>query len=114
VEAKGTKRAKIKKGDQVVVIAGRDNGKRGRVLEVLPAQSRVKVEGVAMQKKHQRANPQNNRGGGIIDREAYINISNVQLIDPQTGKPTRVKYEKGDDGKKVRVASGSGHTLDKG
>ena len=81
----GTKRAKIKKGDQVVVIAGRDNGKRGRVLEVVPANGKVKVEGVAMMKKHQRANPQNNRGGGIIDKEAYINISNVQLIDPQTG-----------------------------
>ena len=75
---KGTKRSKIRKGDQVVVIAGRDNGKRGRVLEVLPAKSRIKVEGVAVQKKHQRANPQNNRGGGIIDREAYIDISNVQ------------------------------------
>jgi large subunit ribosomal protein L24 len=114
VQAKGTKRAKIRKGDQVVVIAGRDNGKRGRVLEVLPAKNRVKVEGVAVQKKHQRANPQNNRGGGIIDREAYINISNVQLIDPQTGKPTRIKYEVGEDGKKTRIATGSGHTLDKG
>ena len=78
----GTKRAKIKKGDQVIVIAGRDNGKRGRVLEVLPAKNRVKVEGVAIMKKHQKANPQNNRGGGIIDKEAYIDISNVQLIDP--------------------------------
>jgi len=110
---KGTKRAKIRKGDQVVVIAGRDNGKRGRVLEVLPAKSRVKVEGVAVQKKHQRANPQNNRGGGIIDREAYIDISNVQLIDPQSGKPTRVKYHVAEDGSKSRVAAKSGHALDK-
>ena len=110
----GTKRAKIRKGDQVVVIAGRDNGKRGRVLEVVPADGKVKVEGVAMMKKHQRANPQNNRGGGIIDKEAYINISNVQLIDPQTGKPTRVRYEVGSDGSKTRVAAKSGHALDKG
>ena len=103
--ARGTKRSKIRKGDQVVVIAGRDNGKRGRVLEVKPAEGRVKVEGIAMQKKHQRANPQNNRGGGIIDREAFIDISNVQLIDPQTGKPTRVRYEMNDDGSKTRSRS---------
>ena len=110
--ATGTKRSKIRKGDQVVVIAGRDNGKRGRVLEVKPAEGRIKVEGVAMQKKHQRANPQNNRGGGIIDREAFINISNVQLIDPQTGKPTRVRYEVNEDGSKTRVST-RGNILDK-
>ena len=110
--ARGTKRSKIRKGDQVVVIAGRDNGKRGRVLEVKPAEGRVKVEGIAMQKKHQRANPQNNRGGGIIDREAFIDISNVQLIDPQTGKPTRVRYEMNDDGSKTRVST-RGSVLDK-
>ena len=110
----GTKRSRIKKGDQVVVIAGRDNGKRGRVLEVEPTKGRIKVEGIAMQKKHQRANPQSNRGGGIIDREAFINISNVQLIDPETGKPTRVRYEINEDGSKARVAVRSGHTLDKG
>lgn len=110
---KGTKRSKIRKGDTVEIMAGRDNGKRGRVLEVVPAKNQVKVEGVAIQKKHQRANPQNNRGGGIIEREAYINISNVQLIDPQTGKATRVKYQMNDDGTKTRVASKSGHTLDK-
>ncbi|MBA3712999.1 MAG: 50S ribosomal protein L24 [Pyrinomonadaceae bacterium] len=113
VTAKGTKRARIRKGDQVVVITGRDNGKRGRVLEVLPVKGRIKVEGVAIQKKHQRANPQNNRGGGIIDREAFISISNVQLIDPQTGDPTRVKYQVADDGSKTRVAAKSGHALDK-
>ena len=110
---KTVKRARIKKGDQVIVIAGRDNGKRGRVLEVLPAKNRVKVEGVAMMKKHQKANPANNRGGGIIDKEAYINISNVQLIDPQSGKPTRVRYEVAEDGSKTRVAAGSGQSLDK-
>ena len=110
---KGTKRAKIKKGDTVEVIAGRDNGKRGRVLEVLPARQLVKVEGIAVQKKHQKANTANNRGGGIIDREAFIQISNVQLVDPQTGKPTRARYEIAADGTKTRVAAGSGHALDK-
>jgi len=109
----GTKRSKIKKNDQVVVIAGRDKGKRGRVLEVVPGKGKVKVEGVAMIKRHQRANPQSNRGGGIIDKEAYIDISNVHLIDPQSGKPTRVKYQVEGDGSKLRVAAGSGHSLEK-
>src|ERR671917_1818930 len=108
----GSKRAKIRKGDQVIVIAGRDNGKRGRVLEVLPAKNRVKVEGVAIMKKHQKANPQNNRGGGIIDKEAYIDISNVQLIDPDSGKPTRVRYDVGSDGSKSRVAARSGQVIE--
>ncbi|HYE14201.1 MAG TPA: 50S ribosomal protein L24 [Pyrinomonadaceae bacterium] len=111
---KGTKRAKVKKGDQVIVIAGRDNGKRGRVLEVRPAEGKVKVEGVAIIKRHQKANQASGRAGGIIDKEAFINISNVQLIDPQSGKPTRVRYEVAEDGSKARVAAGSGHTLDKG
>jgi len=110
---KVVKRARIKKGDQVVVIAGRDNGKRGRVLEVKPAESKVKVEGIQMIKRHQKANPASGRGGGIIEKEAYINISNVQLIDPQSGKPTRVKYQIDEDGKKTRIAARSGHTLDK-
>src|SRR5215210_3219497 len=107
-----TKRAKIRKGDQVIVIAGRDNGKRGRVLEVLPARGRVKVEGVAVIKKHQRPNPGAGRGGGIIEKEAYIDISNVQLIDPDSGKPTRVRYETGADGAKSRVATVSGREIE--
>ena len=109
----GTKRSKIKKNDQVAVIAGRDKGKRGRVLEVAPATGKIKVEGVGVLKRHQRANPQSNRGGGIIEKEAFINISNVQLIDPQSGKPTRVKYLMESDGSKTRVAAGSGHSLEK-
>ena len=108
-----TKRPKIKKNDQVAVIAGRDKGKRGRVLEVSPATGRVKVEGVGMIKRHQKANPQSNRGGGIIEKEALINISNVQLIDPQSGKPTRARYQVESDGTKIRVAAGSGHSLEK-
>jgi ribosomal protein L24 len=109
----GTKRSKIKKNDQVVIIAGRDKGKRGRVLEVAPVTGKIKVEGVGVIKRHQRANPQSNRGGGIIEKEAFINISNVQLIDPQSGKPTRVKYQIEGDGSKIRVAAGSGQSLEK-
>ena len=108
----GTKRAKIKKGDQVIVMAGRDSGKRGRVLEVRPLEGKVKVEGVAVVKRHQRANPSSNRGG-IIEKEALIDISNVQLIDPASGKPTRVRYLVSDDGSKTRIASGSEQALDK-
>src|SRR5260370_2494250 len=107
------KPAKIKKNDQVVVIAGRDKGRRGRVLEVAPASGKVKVEGGGMIKRHQRANPQANRGGGIIDKEAFIDISNVQLIDPQSGKPTRVRYQIEGDGSKLRVAASSGHSFEK-
>jgi len=109
----GTKRSKIRKNDQVVVIAGRDKGRRGRVLEVAPARGKVKVEGVGMIKRHQKANPQANRGGGIVDKEAFIDLSNVQLIDPQSGKPTRVKYNLEADGTKTRLAAASGHSIEK-
>jgi large subunit ribosomal protein L24 len=108
----GTKRAKIRKGDQVIVLAGRDKGKRGRVLEVKPVENRIKIEGVAVVKKHQKANSANNRGGGIIEREAFIDISNVALIDPGTGEPTRVRYDVGTDGTKTRVAAGSGQAIE--
>jgi len=109
----GTKRVKVKKGDQVVVMTGRDRGKRGRVLDVKPGEGKVKVEGVAVVKRHQRANPAANKPGGIIEKEAYVNISNVQLIDPADGRPTRVRYDVASDGTKTRVASGSGQALDK-
>src|SRR5215207_2075240 len=108
----GTKRSKIRKNDQVAIIAGRDKGRRGRVIEVAPLKGKVKVEGAGMIKRHQKANPQANRGGGIVDKEAFINISNVQLIDPQSGKPTRVKYLIDGDSK-TRVAASSGHSLEK-
>ena|SRR5438552_4162341 len=111
---RGTKRSKIKKNDQVVIIAGRDKGKRGRVLEVAPARGKIKVEAAAIIKRHQKANPASNRGGGIIDKEAWIDISNVQLIDPQSGRPTRVRYEIQGDETKIRVAAASGHALDRG
>ena len=108
---KSRKRAKIKKNDQVVLMAGRDKGKRGRVLAVAPLRGKVKVEGAAMIKRHQK--PAGNRGGGIIDKEAWIDISNVQVVDPQSGKPSRVGYKIDGDGTKFRVAAGSGHSLEK-
>ena len=107
----GTKRARIRKNDNVIVVAGRDKGKRGRVLAVAPARSKVKVEGAGIIKRHQR--PSGNRGGGIVDKEAWIDISNVQMIDPQSGKAARVRYQIEGDGSKTRVASKSGHSLEK-
>src|ERR1700752_238713 len=109
----GTKRAKIKKNDQVAIIAGRDKGRRGRGLEVNPVKGKVPVEGMRMNKRNQKANPQANRGGGIVAKESFIDISNVQLIDPQSGKPTRVKYHVESDGSKTRTASKSGHSIEK-
>jgi large subunit ribosomal protein L24 len=108
---KARKHAKIRKNDQVVLMAGRDKGKRGRVLAVAPLRGKVKVEGAGMIKRHQK--PAQNRGGGIIDKEAWIDISNVQIVDPQSGKPSRVRFKIEDDGTKFRVASNSGHTLEK-
>lgn len=108
---KARKHAKIRKNDQVVLIAGRDKGKRGRVLAVAPMRGKVKVEGAAMIKRHQK--PAGNRGGGIIDKEAWIDISNVLVVDPQSGKPSRVSYKIEGDGTKFRVASASGHSLEK-
>ena len=70
----GTKRSKIKKNDQIAVIAGRDKGRRGRVLEVAPARGKIRVEGIGMIKRHQKANPQANRAGGIVDKESFIDI----------------------------------------
>lgn len=108
---KARKRAKIKKNDQVVLIAGRDKGKRGRVLAVAPMRGKVKIEGAGVIKRHQK--PAGNRGGGIIDKESWIDISNVQIVDPQSGKPSRVGYKTDAEGTKFRVATASGHTIEK-
>lgn len=109
----GTVRSRIKRGDQVVFIAGKEYNRfdsagkrqplRGRVIEVDARNGKVKVEGAAIVKRHQKPVPQMNREGGIMEREAWVNVSNVAIVDPETGKPTRVKYEI-KDGKKVRVA----------
>lgn len=102
--------ARIKKGDKVVVITGRDKGKTGEVIEVLPSENRVKVRGVAMVKKHQK--PTQTQSGGIVEKEATVHVSNVAHIDPESQKPTRVGFKTLDDGRKVRFAKRSGATLD--
>ena len=92
----------IRKNDNVIVMSGRDKGKRGRVLRVVASKGRVIVEGVNFVKKHTRANPQKNIKGGIVEREASLNASNVQLVCPECGKPTRIGRRRLDDGRRVR------------
>lgn len=109
----GTVRSKIKRGDQVVFIAGKEYNRydsagkrqplRGRVIEVDARNGKVKVEGAMIVKRHKKPVPQLNQEGGILEQEAWVSVSNVAIIDPETGKPTRIKYEMR-DGKKVRVA----------
>ena len=101
--------AKIKKGDKVIVLTGRDKGRTGEVIEVRPEQDRALVRGVNMVKRHQKQSAQ--QEGGIISKEMTIHLSNLAIADPKDGKPTRVgfKFEgKGDDRKKVRFAKRSG------
>jgi large subunit ribosomal protein L24 len=101
---------KIKKGDKVVVLAGRDKGKNGEVLRVLREKNRAVVQGVNMVKRHTRPSP--GQPGGIIEKEAAIHISNIAHIDPKSNKPTRVGYKFLEDGRKVRIARRSGEVLD--
>ncbi len=104
--------AKIKKGDRVQVLAGRDKGKRGEVLSVAPKEGRALVQGVNMVKRQQK--PQGlNRPGGIIEKEAPIHLSNLALIDPASDRPTRVGFRLLEDGKKVRISRASGEVLDR-
>ena len=104
------KKLHIKKGDTVYVNAGNDKGKTGKVLEVIPAKDRAIVEGVNIVSKSTKPNAQHPQGG-IIKQEAPIHISNLQLIDPKSGKPTRVAMKVNEDGKKVRVAKKSGEEI---
>jgi ribosomal protein L24, bacterial/organelle len=99
----------VKTGDKVKVIAGKDKGKEGVVVKTLAAKDRVVVEGVNIVKKHQKPNNQYPQGG-IVELEAPIHVSNVQLLDPSTNEPTKIGY-KVEDGKKVRFAKKSGTTL---
>ena len=101
---------KIKKGDHVVVITGRDKGKKGEVLKVVPEENRAIVRGVAIVKRHQRQTA--TQDGGIISKEVAIHISNLALEDPKDGKPTRVGYKFLKDGRKVRFARRSGEVID--
>jgi large subunit ribosomal protein L24 len=102
--------AKIKKGDKVVVIAGRDKGRRGEVLQVIPKERRALVAGIHMVKRHQRQTAK--AEGGIISKEATIHLSNLAIADPKTGKPTRVGFKVLEDGRKVRFAKLSGDLID--
>jgi len=102
--------AKIKKGDKVVVLAGRDKGKAGEVLQVLPKDGRAVVRGVNLVKRHTRPSQQSE--GGIISKEATIDLSNIAVADPKDGRPTRVGFKVLDDGRKVRFAKRSGDLID--
>jgi len=102
---------KIRKGDDVIVIAGKDKGKRGTVLRIVDARHLV-VEGVNRVKKHQRPNPMKNQTGGIVDKDMPIDISNVALFNPQTKKADRVGFKMMQDGRKVRVFKSNGEMVD--
>ena len=101
---------KIKKGDHVVVITGKDKGKKGEVLKMLPSENRAIVKGVSLVRRHQRQTAA--QEGGIVTKEAPIHISNLALEDPKDGKPTRVGYKFLKDGRKVRFAKRSGEVID--
>ena len=101
----------VKKDDTVIVITGKDKGKKGRVIEAYPRENRVLIEGVNMVKKHTRPS-QVNPQGGIIEQEAAIHVSNVMHIDPKSGKVTRIGYKVLNNGKKVRFAKRSGEVID--
>jgi large subunit ribosomal protein L24 len=103
---------KIRKGDRVVVITGRDKGKQGEVVQVLPTESRVVVQGINMVKRHQKARRAGEESA-IIAKEAAIHVSNVAHIDPSSGKPTRVGFKFLEDGRKVRIARASGESIDR-
>ncbi len=101
---------KIKKGDQVVILSGDDKGKNGEVVKAMPKEGKVVVQGVNLVKRHTK--PSQTTPGGIVTKEAPINVSNVALVDPKSGKATKVGYKEV-DGKKVRVARKSGEVIDK-
>lgn len=102
--------AKIKRGDRVIVLTGRDKGKSGDVVSVLPAQNRAIVSGLNLVRRHQKQTAQSQ--GGILSIEAPIQLSNLALADPSDGKPTRVGFKFLEDGKKVRFAKRSGDVID--
>jgi large subunit ribosomal protein L24 len=102
--------AKIRKGDTVLVLTGRDKGRSGEVIEVRPAENRAVVRGVNMVKRHQKQAP--GKEGGIISKESAVHLSNLSLADPKDGKPTRVGFKIMPDGRKVRIAKRSGAEID--
>ena len=102
--------AKIKKGDKVVVLTGRSKGRTGEVLQVIPAENRALVRGVNMIRRHQKQTA--SQEGGVISKEAPIDLSNIAVADPKDGKPTRIGFKVLDSGKKVRFAKRSGEQID--
>jgi large subunit ribosomal protein L24 len=100
---------KLKKGDKIVVITGKDKGKTGEITKVLPSENRVFVSGINLATKHKKPSPTS--AGGVQKEEASLHVSNVALADPKSGKPTRVGYKVLNDGKKVRIAKKSGETI---
>ncbi len=105
-----TGKLRVKKGDEIVVVSGREKGKKGSVLKVFPKKERVLVRGVNMVKRHTR--PSAAGTGGIVEKEMALHVSNVAHVDPKSGKPTRVGYRFLDDGRKVRFAKRSGEIID--
>lgn len=105
------KKARLKKNDLVVVIAGKDRGRQGKVMRVFPKENRIMIEHVNVVKKHLRPNPGKNIAGGINEREAPIHISNVMLVDPEQNTGTRVGRQRGTDGRAERVARKSGAVI---
>ena len=101
---------KIKKGDKVIVITGKDKGKTGEVIKAMPKESKVVVAGINLVKRHQKPSQEN--AGGIVSKEMPIHVSNVALVDPKTGKATRVAMRVEEGGRKVRVAKRSGDVID--
>jgi large subunit ribosomal protein L24 len=103
----------IRKNDNVLVVTGKDRGKRGRVLKVLPEKNRLVIEGVNFIKRHTKPNPQRNIKGGVVEREASLHASNVQLVCPECGKPTRLGRKILGDGRKVRICRKCEGVVDK-
>jgi large subunit ribosomal protein L24 len=103
----------VRKNDNVVVLCGKDRGKRGRVLKVVPARNRLVVEGVNFIKRHTRPNPQRNIKGGVVEREGSVHASNVQIICPECGAPTRIGHQLLGDGRKIRICRKCDGAVDK-
>ena len=104
-------KTKIRKGDSVIVIAGKNRGTRGKVLRMVPQTGKAIVEGVNMIKRHTKPNPQRQIQGGVVEREAPIALCKLMVIDPDSGKPTRVGFKRNDDGSVSRVARRSGSVI---
>lgn len=103
---------KLKTGDEVIVLTGKSNGQRGKITKMINDKGRVVVEGVNMMKKHVRPNPQAGIQGGIVEKEAAMDISNVAIFNPKTGKADRVGFKVQEDGKRVRIFKSDGELVD--